>query len=71
MSRYLIVIEKTASGFSAYSPDLTGCAATGATRAEVEREMKVAVEFHVDGLKLAGYEVPEPKAQAAYCEAAA
>ena len=71
MSRYLIVIEKTATGFSAYSPDLPGCAATGATRAEVEREMKVAVEFHVDGLKLAGYEVPEPKAQAAYCEVAA
>jgi len=71
VNRYLIVIEKTETGFSAYSPDLPGCAATGTTRAEVEREMKGAIEFHLDGLKLAGYGVPEPKAQAAYCEVAA
>ena len=71
MTRYLIVIEKTETGFSAYSPDLPGCAATGATRAKVEREMTGAIAFHLDGLKLAGYEVPEPKAPAAYCEVAA
>jgi len=39
MSRYLIIIESTATGFSGYSPDLPGCAATGRTRAEVEQEM--------------------------------
>ena len=42
MSRYLIIIEDTATGFSAYSPDLPGCVATGATRDEVEREMHEA-----------------------------
>ena len=36
MNRYLIVIEETATGYSAYSPDVAGCAATGATREEVE-----------------------------------
>ena len=71
MSRYLIMIEATATGFSAYSPDLPGCAATGRDRAEVEREMRDAIEFHIEGLRLAGEPVPEPRSQAAYCETAA
>ena len=71
MSRYLIVIEETATGYSAYSPDLPGCVATGRTRAEVEKEMKAAIDFHIEGLRLAGYEVPAPKSQASYCEVAA
>jgi predicted RNase H-like HicB family nuclease len=49
MSRYLIVIEETGTGYSAYSPDLPGCVATGATRENVEREMHDAIEFHLDG----------------------
>jgi predicted RNase H-like HicB family nuclease len=49
MSRYLVIIETTASGFSAYSPDLPGCVATGRTRQEVEKEMHDAIEFHIDG----------------------
>jgi predicted RNase H-like HicB family nuclease len=71
MSRYLVIIEKTATGFSAYSPDLPGCVAAGRTRKQVEKEMHEAIEFHIEGLKLAGEEVPEPQSQAAYCEVAA
>ncbi|MDD5262700.1 MAG: type II toxin-antitoxin system HicB family antitoxin [Methylacidiphilales bacterium] len=71
MSKYLIIIEKTDTGYSAYSPDLPGCVATGSTRAEVESEMKDAIEFHIEGLKLSGYEVPEPGSVASYCEVAA
>jgi predicted RNase H-like HicB family nuclease len=71
MSRYLIVIERTATGFSAYSPDLPGCVATGRTREEVEREMHDAIEFHIEGMRLAGEPVPEPRSHAAYCEVAA
>ena len=71
MSRYLVIIEKTPTGFSAYSPDLPGCVATGRTREQVEQEMHEAIEFHIEGLKLAGEEVPEPQSQAAYCEVAA
>ncbi len=71
MTRYLIVIEQTGTGFSAYSPDLPGCVATGATRAEVERTMHDAIEFHIEGLRLSGEPVPEPRSQAAYCDVAA
>jgi predicted RNase H-like HicB family nuclease len=71
MNRYLIVIEQTATGYSAYSPDLPGCVATAQTRPKLEREMQKAIEFHVEGLRLSGYPVPEPRSQAAYCEIAA
>jgi predicted RNase H-like HicB family nuclease len=70
MSRYLIIIESTETGFSAYSPDLPGCVATGRTRPEVEQEMHEAIKFHIEGLRLAGEPVPEPRSDAAYCEVA-
>ncbi len=71
MTRYLIIIEETDTGFSAYSPDLPGCVATGKSTAEVESEMHDAIEFHLEGLRLAGLAVPEPRSLAAYCEVAA
>jgi predicted RNase H-like HicB family nuclease len=71
MRRYLIIIEGTATGFSAYSPDLPGCVATGSTREEVEREMRTAIEFHLEGLRNAGEPIPEPRSQASYCDVAA
>ncbi len=71
MSRYLIVIENTVTGFSAYSPDLPGCAATGETRDVVESEMHDAIEFHIEGLRRAGEPVPQPRSHAAYCDVAA
>ncbi|MBI4815711.1 MAG: type II toxin-antitoxin system HicB family antitoxin [Deltaproteobacteria bacterium] len=58
--KYLVVVEQTATGFSAYSPDLPGCVATGADRNEVEREMSEAIEFHVQGLRAEGMEIPVP-----------
>lgn len=60
MKKYQIIIEKTDTGFSAYSPDLPGCASTGATREEVEANIREAIQFHIDGLKQEGYEVPDP-----------
>ena len=71
MSRYLIGIEETQTGFSAYSPDLPGCAATGQTREEVEQEMHEAIAFHIEGLRLAGCPVPQARSRAAYCEVVA
>ena len=71
MSRYLVIIEKTTTGFSAYSPDLPGSVATGGMCVEVEREMHDAIEFHIEGLRLAGEQVPAPQSQASYCEVAA
>ena len=58
--KYLIVVEETATGFSAYSPDLDGCIATGATHAEVEREMQEAIAFHLEGMRAEGLPAPAP-----------
>lgn len=68
MKKYLVVIEKTGTGFSAYSPDLDGCVATGATREEVEREMHAAIAFHLEGLAQTGEPIPEPHTYSAYVE---
>jgi predicted RNase H-like HicB family nuclease len=66
--RYLIVIEPTATGFSAYSPDLPGCVATGASESDVEARMRVAIELHLAGLRDAGEPVPEPGASSSWVE---
>ncbi len=71
MMQYLIIIEKTATGYSAYSPDLPGCVSTGVTREEVEHNMQEAVEFHLEGLKLEGLDIPSPTTLSAYVEVAA
>jgi predicted RNase H-like HicB family nuclease len=71
MRRYLILIEPTGTGFSAYSPDLPGCAATGATHDDVQRSMRDAVELHLEGLREMGEPVPPPSTSAAYVEVAA
>jgi predicted RNase H-like HicB family nuclease len=66
--RYLIVIERTDTGYSAYSPDLNGCVATGSTREEVERAMREAIDFHLDGLRQDGRPVPSPHTYSAYVD---
>jgi predicted RNase H-like HicB family nuclease len=58
---YHIVLEETATGYSAYSPDLPGCIATGRDRAEVEQSMREALQFHIEGLQAAGEPIPQPK----------
>lgn len=68
---YLILIEKTDTGYSAYSPDLPGCVSTGANHEEVKRNMREAIEFHLEGLKIEGFEVPEPATESAYIKVAA
>lgn len=66
--QYLIVIERTHTGYSAYTPDILGCVSTGNTREKVEVNMREAIEFHLDGLRKEGYEIPEPRSYAAYAE---
>lgn len=58
MKKYLIVIEETRTGYSAYSPDLDGCVATEATREEVESQMREAIAFHLEGMVRSGQRVP-------------
>jgi predicted RNase H-like HicB family nuclease len=71
VKKYLAVIEPAGTGYSAYSPDLEGCIATGRTKEEVERNIREAIEFHVEGLHLEGYEIPEPRSYSSYNEVAA
>jgi predicted RNase H-like HicB family nuclease len=66
--RYLIVIEKTKTGFSAYSPDVPGCVATGRTRPSVEKTMREAIEFHLEGLREDGAKVPSPRSYSTYVD---
>ncbi len=66
MHKFLIVIESAGENFSAYSPDLPGCVATGATREETERNMFEAIQLHLDGLREDGLPIPESTASAEY-----
>ena len=68
VTKYLILVEATRTGFAAYLPDLPGCIATGSTRAEVESNMREAIAFHLDGLRKEGQPVPEPQSYSAYVE---
>lgn len=58
---YLIVIEKGAKNYSAYSPDVTGCVSTGKTVEETLKNMKEALEFHFEGMFEDGEEIPISK----------
>ena len=56
MKKSLIVIEETNAGYSVYSPDLPGCISTGRTREEVQHNMREAIDFHLEGMRLDGME---------------
>jgi predicted RNase H-like HicB family nuclease len=62
MKKYLVVYEKTKTGYSAYAPDLPGVIATGKTKIIVEKNIFKAIQFHLDGLK--DEKLPIPKSQA-------
>ena len=63
--KYFVIYEKTATGFSAYAPDLPGCVATGSTMDEIKTTMREAIEFHLEGLHEDGLPIPEPTTVAA------
>ena len=69
--RYAIVIENSGDNYSAYVPDLPGCVATGATRQEVESEIRTAIEFHIEGLREDGSPVPPATSRVDYVDIAA
>ena len=69
--KYLIILEPTATGFSAYSPDLEGCVAAAEGRDETIALMREAIEFHLEGLAEAGEPIPTPSSESAYVEVTA
>jgi predicted RNase H-like HicB family nuclease len=68
MTKYLIIVEKTGSGFSAYCPDIDGCVATGATESSVEKNMREAMKLHLEGMEEEGWTIPDPQSYATYLE---
>ena len=66
MQKFLIVIEKAENNYSAYSPDLPGCIATGKTVKEVEKNMYEAIEMHIEGMKEDNVKIPKSTAIAEY-----
>ena len=66
MHKFLIVIEKADGNYSAYSPDLPGCIATGKTRKEAEKNMYEAIEMHIKGLMEDNIPLPKPNSVAEY-----
>lgn len=69
--RYAIVIERAGSNYSAYVPDLPGCVATGENLPEVEKEIREAIAFHLDGLREDGIPIPHPSSVVEYLDIAA
>jgi predicted RNase H-like HicB family nuclease len=66
--KYLIILEPTETGYSAYSPDLDGCVAAGDDRDETIALMQEAIAFHLEGLAAEGYSLPAPHSESAYVE---
>jgi predicted RNase H-like HicB family nuclease len=58
METYLLLIGRTASGYSAHCPDVPGCAAVGKTVEKVVANMKEALEFHFEGMREDGETIP-------------
>ena len=68
MYKYLVIFEKAGKNYSAYSPDVPGCIATGSSRKEAEKNIKEAINFHIEGLKNDGLPAPEPSSSTEYIE---
>ncbi|HUP24025.1 MAG TPA: type II toxin-antitoxin system HicB family antitoxin [Thermoanaerobaculia bacterium] len=66
MYRFLIVVERAGDNYSAYSPDVPGCVATGDTQKDAERNMHEALRLHVEGLLEDGDPIPQAHAVAEY-----
>jgi predicted RNase H-like HicB family nuclease len=69
--RYALVIEKTSTGYSAYSPDVPGCAAAGDTEEETRGNFRDALVAHFDVMREIGEPIPEPTSSVDYVEVAA
>jgi predicted RNase H-like HicB family nuclease len=66
-----VIIEETAVGYSAYSPDVPGCAAAGDTREQTRHNFQDSMSAHLEAMREIGEPVPEPNSSVDYVEAAA
>ena len=68
MMRYMVVVERGDASWRAYVPDLPGCVAVGETREEALRLIREAIEFHIEGLRQEGLQVPTPSSEGEFVE---
>jgi predicted RNase H-like HicB family nuclease len=61
---YIVVLERTRTGYSAYIPDLPGCVTTGRTLDLTKTLLDEAIVFHQQGLRRSGERVPRPRSRA-------
>jgi predicted RNase H-like HicB family nuclease len=59
-----VIYERGPRNWSAYIPDLPGCIATAETRDDLEQQIREAITFHIEGLRMHGDAVPEPVTEA-------
>ena len=69
--RYTVILERGEPGWGAHVPDLPGCIAAGSTREETLELIAQAIEFHIDGLRRDGAEIPPPASEATVVEVGA
>jgi len=62
--KYVVVFEKSATGWGAYVPDLPGVITTGKTKQETQQLIREAIAFHLEGLREDNLPIPEPSASA-------
>ena len=60
-----------AHNYSAYVPDLLGCISTGKTVEETSRNIREAIELHLEGMRDDGESIPEPRTHVAMVEVSA
>ena len=58
-SRNSVILEMTDAGYSAYLPDLPGCISTGMTIADIKNNIKEAIDFHIEGMRIENMPIPE------------
>jgi predicted RNase H-like HicB family nuclease len=72
LERYLILIEGgPPSNFSAWSPDVPGCVATGGTVDDCLDAMRSALGVHIESLEAHGETLPSSSGPGVYVERAA
>jgi predicted RNase H-like HicB family nuclease len=63
MKKYLVIYEKTKTGYSAFVPDLPGVIATGSNKSMVEKNIFEAIQFHLEGMRLEKIKIPKSSAE--------
>jgi len=65
---YAVIIERAENNYAAYVPDLPGCVSTGDTLEEMERNIREAIELHLEAMRELGEPIPQPTTLCQYVQ---